>query len=214
MNGPEMLHFLAARRSVRRFTAEPVDRAVLERLLAAATSAPSATNRQPWRFAVVTGAEPRARLAAAVREKVAEIKEIISRGHHRDDFGAYGDFFHEPLESAAVLIVPSYRTHPDLIAQFIASGGVDPAPYDTSAAMQSELCSTAAACMSLLVQAEAEGLGATWMAGPMVARSELESALGIRPPFRMLGAIALGWPAETPEPKPRKPLGAVVQWVE
>ena len=209
-----MLSFLSDRRSVRQFTDAPVPRDLLERLLSAATSAPSATNRQPWRFTVISSAPARAALAAAVADRVAEIKEIIARGHHRDDFGAYGDFFHEPLERAAVIIVPSYRTHPDLIAQFIASGGVDPAPYDTSAAMQSELCSTAAACMSLLVQAEAEGLGATWMAGPMVARAEVERLAEIRAPFRMLGAIALGWPAEKPEPKPRKPIGAVVRWVE
>lgn len=214
MNAQDQLQLLTQRRSVRRFRPDPVPRELLERLLQAATAAPSATNRQPWRFAVLTGPEPRARLAAAVRDRVAEIKAIIARGHHKDDFGSYGDFFHEPLEAAAAIIVPSFRTHPDLIAQFIASGGVDPTPYDTSAAMQSELCSTAAACMSLLVQAEAEGLGATWMAGPMVARAEVEAMLGIRAPFRMLGAIALGWPDEAPTPKPRKPLGAVVTWLD
>lgn len=214
MNGPEMLALLHGRRSVRAFTSEPVPRAVLERLLHAAVSAPSATNRQPWRFHVVTRPDARAEIAGLVRTQVAEMRAIVERGHHRDDFGAYGDFFHEPLEAAAVLIVPTFRTHPDLIAQFIRSGGGDPARYDTSAAMQSELCSTAAACMALLVQAEAEGLGGCWMAGPMVARVGIEAMLGVRPPFGMLGAIALGWPAERPEPKGRKPLDTVVRWVE
>ncbi|MDP2316864.1 MAG: nitroreductase family protein [Pseudomonadota bacterium] len=211
--GPEMLARLQARRSVRTFSDVPVPRDVLERLVEAATSAPSATNRQPWRFCVVTGGAREA-LAARVRARVLEMRAIIARGHHGDDFGSYGDFFHEPLEAAQAVIVPSYRTHDDLIAQLVRSGGEDPARYDTSAAMQSELCATAAACMALLVQADAEGIGACWMAGPMVAREEVEHALGIREPYRMLGAIALGWPLSPPAPRPRKPLGAVVRWVD
>jgi len=68
--------------------------------------------------------------------------------------------------------------------------------------------------MALLLQAYAEGLGACWMAGPMVARREIEAALGIAPPWRMIGAIALGHPAAAPTPKPRKPLERVVSWIE
>jgi coenzyme F420-0:L-glutamate ligase/coenzyme F420-1:gamma-L-glutamate ligase len=80
--------------------------------------------------------------------------------------------------------------------------------------MQAELCSTSAAVMALLLQAHAEGLGGCWMAGPMVARDELHAQLGIRPPWRMVGAVALGWPAEAPDPRPRKNVEAVVQWIE
>ena len=55
--------FLRSRRSVRRFRAEPVDDAAVERMLTTATSAPSAHNRQPWRFCVVRQPEAKARLA-------------------------------------------------------------------------------------------------------------------------------------------------------
>ena len=66
--------------------------------------------------------------------------------------------------------------------------------------------------MTLLLQAHAEGLGGCWMAGPMVARDSIQSLLGISPPWRMVGAVALGFPAEEPSVKPRKPLDKVVQW--
>ena len=184
------------------------------RKIQAAVSAPSASNRQPWRFHVVSAAAARRAIAEAVEGQVREMEEIIARGHHREDYAGYGDFFHEPLQQAAVLIVPTFRTFPDLIANLIRSGGGDPAQYGTAAAMQSELCSTAAACMNLLIQAQAEGLGACWMAGPMVAQRKIEALLGVRPPFRMLGAVALGWPAEQPAPKPRKPEERVVEWIE
>ena len=39
---------------MRRFKADPVDRETLLELIEAATTAPSAGNRQPWRFVIVT----------------------------------------------------------------------------------------------------------------------------------------------------------------
>lgn len=107
--GAEMLAWLGTRRSRRAFEDRPIPRAALERLLAAAITAPSNTNRQPWRFAVVTSAPLRRAVAAAVRARADEIKAIIQRGHHAEDFASYGDFFHEPLEGAAAIIVPQYR---------------------------------------------------------------------------------------------------------
>src|SRR6187431_2796110 len=106
MNGPEMLAWLRSRRSVRDFSDRPIDRDVLVRVLEGAITAPSSTNRQPWRFAVVRSAAMRARIALAVAGKTAEMKAIIARGHHAEDFGNYGDFFHEPLASAQVIVIP------------------------------------------------------------------------------------------------------------
>ena len=44
---------LYARRSIRKFTQEPVDRAIIQSLLERAVLAPSASNLQPWKFVVV-----------------------------------------------------------------------------------------------------------------------------------------------------------------
>ncbi|OPC77213.1 NADH dehydrogenase [Embleya scabrispora] len=52
---------VATRRAVRAFSDEPVPRDVLERVLTAATRAPSSGNLQPWHVYVVTG-EPLAEL--------------------------------------------------------------------------------------------------------------------------------------------------------
>lgn len=202
------------RRSIRRFAPRPIGRATLQRVLEAAITAPSSTNRQPWRFAVVTAPALRSSLVTAVRRNTERLKEIIRRSHHADDFGSYGDFFFEPLESAAAIVVPQYREYPDLLAELIRSGGGDPGALPTASAMQAELCSTSAAVMALLLQAHAEGLGGCWMAGPMVARDEVHALIGIAPPWRMIGAVALGWPAEAPAARPRKPLDQVVRWFD
>ncbi len=52
---------LLSRRSIRRYTGEPVAEEALETILRAAMAAPSAGNQQPWRFIVVRDPE---RLAA------------------------------------------------------------------------------------------------------------------------------------------------------
>src|SRR5690606_21148227 len=115
------LDLLSQRRSVRAFSAQPIPRAVLERLVQAAVTAPSPTNRQPWRFAVVTQTALRQRITEAVRTRAEEMKAIIRQGHHAEDFGKYGDFLHEPLATAAAIVVPQYRVYPDLIANLVAS---------------------------------------------------------------------------------------------
>jgi nitroreductase len=214
MTGPAMLEWLRSRRSVRAFSDRMIEREVLERVMAGAITAPSSTNRQPWRFTVVRAASMRERIVAAVAKRTSEIKDIISKSHHAEDFGSYGDFFHEPLGTANVIVVPQYRPYPDLIANLIESGGGDASRYSTASAMQAELVSTSTAIMALLLQAHAEGLGACMMAGPMVAKDDIHSLLGISEPWRMVGAIALGYSAQAPSTMPRKPIDKVVDWIE
>lgn len=51
------------RRSIRKFTEEPVDDEAIETLLRAAMAAPSAGNQQPWRFVVLRDREMRVKVA-------------------------------------------------------------------------------------------------------------------------------------------------------
>ena len=50
------------RRSIRKFLDKPVSREMIDEILEAARLAPSGSNRQPWRFLVVTDREERAKL--------------------------------------------------------------------------------------------------------------------------------------------------------
>lgn len=54
---------LFARRSIRKYTSEPVTDVQVETLLRAAMAAPSASDRKPWHFVVVRDAATRAALA-------------------------------------------------------------------------------------------------------------------------------------------------------
>jgi len=60
---------IAARKSVRSFREKDVPEDVLTRLLGAARLAPSASNRQEWRFVAVRDPATRRKLAAAARNQ-------------------------------------------------------------------------------------------------------------------------------------------------
>lgn len=53
------------RRSIRKFTAQPVEKEKLDIILKAAMAAPTAKNMQDWEFLVVTSADGKRKLAAA-----------------------------------------------------------------------------------------------------------------------------------------------------
>ena len=55
------------RRSIRKYTNQPVEKAVIEEVIRAAALAPSAKNRQPWKYLVYAGAE---------KEKLVDQMEI------------------------------------------------------------------------------------------------------------------------------------------
>src|SRR5512141_2758027 len=62
----DLHNFLRTRRSIRRFKPDPIPDPVIQSILSTATYAPSAHNRQPWRFAVVTDSARKIRLAEAM----------------------------------------------------------------------------------------------------------------------------------------------------
>ena len=47
------LETIKARRSIRAFKSDPIEREIVEQILEAAVLAPSAKNSQPWRFTVI-----------------------------------------------------------------------------------------------------------------------------------------------------------------
>ena len=67
-------HLLRTRRSIRRFKADPIPDSVIESILTTSTYAPSAHNRQPWRFAIVKqkARSVKSRLGLAITSKMRE----------------------------------------------------------------------------------------------------------------------------------------------
>src|SRR5215211_6922217 len=79
---------ITTQRSIREFEERPVPRALIVRLIAAATRAPSGSNLQPWRFLVIEAAATRAAIATAVREHYdanERLKGVVEAAARSDD---------------------------------------------------------------------------------------------------------------------------------
>ena len=68
----EFRNVLESRRSIRKFTSDDVSDGILLEAIRYATLAPSAHNRQPWKFKIVSK-EEKTKIAAALREKTKDI---------------------------------------------------------------------------------------------------------------------------------------------
>jgi nitroreductase len=61
--GKELINTILARRSIRKYTMEPVNKNDIRAMLEAAMAAPSASNLKPWHFIVVTNRQKLDKLA-------------------------------------------------------------------------------------------------------------------------------------------------------
>lgn len=206
-----LLALMRARRSVRRFAAEPPPRELIERLIEAAITAPSASNKQPWRFLVVTGRPTLDAMAAAVREAVDRIARHIPP-ESEASFRAYGDYFTR-FEGAPVVIAVIARGA--VVLSHLASGALPAADRARIAAMErdSGLAGASLAIQNLLLMAHAVGLGASGMTGPLVAADRLKATLEVPASWDLVALIPVGYPDEAPAPTDRKPIDKVTRWI-
>lgn len=100
-----VLEVIHLRRSIRRYDARPIPAGELDRILEAGRLAPSASNRQPWKFVVVTDPARRRQLAEAARGQafIAEAPVVIvACGIERRTFG-HGQFETWPVDLSIAL---------------------------------------------------------------------------------------------------------------
>jgi len=209
----EAVHdLMAARRSVRRFRPEVPDRALIESLLASAVTAPSASNKQPWRFIVVKNRDTIARLAGAVRAAVDRVALAVEPAFE-PAFRAYGDYFTR-FELAPLVIVPIYR--PLTILSNLTGNRLGTNDRERVETMErdSGLIGTSLALQNLLLAAHAAGLGASGMTGPLVAADMIREILRVPASWQIVALVPVGYADETPPPTSRKSAAQVTEWIE
>jgi F420 biosynthesis protein FbiB-like protein len=189
-----LLDLVRSRRSIRRYDGRPVPRELIEQLLEAAIWAPSAHNRQPWRFAVVTDAEVKARLAAAMGERLRA--DLARDGVPPDAIEHDAARSYARITSAPVVI---------LVCLSMADMDVYPDTRRKKAEYTMAVQGTAMAVQNLLLAAHVAGLGACWMGAPLFCPDTVGETLDLPADWEPQALITLGWPAETRQ-KDRFPL--------
>ncbi len=190
---------LAERRTIREFTAEPVDSAAIRRAVAAALTAPAPHHSQPWRFAIVETAATRQRLLDDML--AAWIADLRADGFTEDQI-ARRTKRGEPLRAAPVIIVPC-----------LVSDAAHHYPDERRAGAERAmfLVSMGAGVENLLVALAVEGLGSCWVSSTLFCGQVAAAALGLPQGWEPMGAVGVGHPAAPPRPRPgRDPGDAIV----
>jgi nitroreductase len=206
-----MREAMLSRRSIRRYQSVHPGREKIEELIEMAITAPSASNKQPWRFFATDDAGTINRMAQAVSKSMDEIVSHIDSAY-MEALRSYGDYFVR-FQNAPVVIAAAFRE----IA--VLSNLVDATLTDhykeeiRKMEFYSGLTSTSLAIQNLMLYAHATGMGTSCMTGPLVASQEIKRILSIPDSWELAALIAVGYADEAPLAPQRKSASAVLRWV-
>lgn len=180
----ETLAALKTRRSVRRFSDQPVEPEKLQAVLEAVQQAPSWSNKQCWHLVVVQDQE--------VRDKISELSFVESF------FATYGyksNPAQKGLAQAPVVIVACADPH--------KSGDLRGEQY--------YMADMGIATENLMLAAHDQGLGSVFVG--VFDEEQLKSLLDIPPDIRIVGLFPLGYPdGDAKGGPPRKSLNEFVHY--
>ena len=190
---------MTTQRAIRRIKPDPVDDALVLKLIQLALKGPTAQNKQAWEFIVVKDPEVKAKLARQNRIMWTLYKPINrlkmrnnpkeQRMHRAVQWGV------DHFEEVPVYVVACYRGSRLGFPPIIAA---------------SSYGSILPAVQNLLLAARAVGLGANVTTMPLWSNFIARRILGL--PFGLTPCVVipLGWPVGRYGPTTRKPVGEVV----
>jgi F420 biosynthesis protein FbiB-like protein len=194
----DLHHFLRTRRSIRRFTTDPVPASVIQNILTTAAFAPSAHNRQPWRFVVITDSTIKQNLAEAMA--IDFERDLLHDGLSPEKIQAQIKRSKERITSAPVAI---------LLCLDMSEMDSYPDKKRNHAEYIMAVQSVAAAGLQLLLAVHAEGLGGVWACWPLFAQETIQKTLNISETWEPQSMVFVGFPIDIPEARERKLLDAV-----
>jgi coenzyme F420-0:L-glutamate ligase/coenzyme F420-1:gamma-L-glutamate ligase len=183
------------RRSVRQFTAEPVDAGLIEAAVAEALTAPAPHHTRPVRFVWLVDHDRRAALLDAMKE--AWRADLTADGKPADAVErriARGQILYDAPEVVIPFLVPEgAHSYPD--------------PARTEAEHTMFTVAVGAAVQALLVALAVRGVGSCWIGSTIFAAELVRETLDLPPDWEPLGAVAIGYPVDPPEPRDPAPVG-------
>ena len=192
-NTTDLHTFLRTRRSIRRFKPDPVPESVIQNILTTATFAPSAHNRQPWRFVVLTD--------LSVKQKLADAMAVdFEHDLARDGLSP------EKIQAQIKRSKERITSAPLAILLCLDMSGMDSYPDEKRQQAERTMAiqSVSAAGSQLLLAAHAEGLGGVWACWPLFAQNVILDALNLPKTWEPQAMFFLGFPADNPEARERK----------
>ncbi len=196
------INIFKTRRSIRKYLPNKTpDKSNILQILEAALWAPSAHNAQPWRFIIIEKSEKKRKLAEAMAShwnKDMEADKVPEEERKKLIDKSVKQFTNAPIIIVVCLTMEDMHKYPDEERRKI----------EHTMAIQS----VAAAIENILLATHMKGLGACWFCAPLFCQETVRKLLGIPDYLEPQALVTLGYPAESPEAPPRKPLEEVVFW--
>ncbi len=196
-----LYHIIQERRSIRRFDGSAIPPETLQRVLEAATMAPSAHNRQPWRFVILTALDDKRSLANALGEELRE--DRLADG---DDPGQ--------IEKDVTQSIERITNAPVVVIACLSMEAMDVYPDERRKTAEYIMAvqGVSMAAQNLLLAAHAEELGACWLCAPLFTKDEVREEMSLPDGWDPQGLILLGFPAEAGKERPRRAMEEVSLW--
>jgi nitroreductase len=197
-----LLEGLTTTRAIRRYRDEAIPAEALRDILFAATRAPSGSNRQPFRFVVLTDG-PRADAAKALLGDAA--RRVWSAKRSNDGYDAGSGTVEDSPKARMTRTMARYVEEFERVPVVVLPCLVryrEPRP--------SEGASIYPACQNLLLAARALGYGGAFTGFNALVDAELHELLGIPDEVFIAGTITLGRPEGGHGPVRRRPLAELV----
>lgn len=217
MDLDDLAALIKTRRSIRRWQDKEVPLALLTRAIELATWAPNGGNRQNWRFYIILNRSTIGSIADEVQssvDRMAAWPEARDLGSEVAGWRERASFFrHAP--AAIAVAAAQYRSVADRLLS--AREKADPQASQIRlwrSTANTRIQSVASAIAYLLLVLHQMGLGAVWMTGPTQAAGRIEEVLGVPPDMNLVALIPVGYPAENPAPRPRRPVEEVCEVVD
>ncbi len=209
----ELERLIRTRRSIRKWKPDPVDINMIQKAVELACWAPNGGNQQSWLYRVIQNRDIIRRMADTVREKaetIASWPQSATVGPLMERSVQNCDFFRKaPVVVAA--LAGQYSSAMDQALR--ARGKDDPDCLSIMKSRQfarSAVQTVAAAVTYLCLIFHQMGLGAVWMSGPLIAKNEIQEILKIPEGYDLVALVPVGYPAESPPVRERKPVDEVM----
>jgi len=225
-----LFEIMTTMRSMRRLKPDPVPRELIERLIEAASYAPSGGNHQTFSFVVITDREQIARLAPIWR-RIATWYIATQTPPEHMDAAAWGrltatlQYQADHFEEIPVLVIACYeirtamkRMMKNLGRQRAGMAGLGAGKTVASLrnanrmAGLAEAASIYPAVQNLLLAARAHGLAATLTTWHLMFEQEVKKVLGIPGYVHTYAIVPIGWPAGNFGPVRRRDARESTHW--
>jgi nitroreductase len=188
----DVLKNIYSRRSIRDYLPDDVPDSVIQELILAGTYAPSAANKQPWRFVVIKNRELIKKLSDKAKEQWKELAcqstkpELIGLANmvSRPSFNI---FFNAPL---LIMIF----SDPDAFSPEID-------------------CTLAAE--NMMLAARSLGIGSCWigLGAPLGQVQTIMEDLGVPSVCRLVGCLIFGYPVKLDHKAPKREENVILKWI-